>query len=339
MNNNHSPMAFEMLPFEYAAEVEEFFAGETYPTGFPFEVEPFEIGDEVSTEWETTEESLEYTDQGISSEIVRPVPKSILRHNTDLDAPYVGGNFNFLYNGGANEAVITFNTYPSYRKKYTDAEKRRFINNLKSAVAVWDSAAEVQVKDIHGNYNQKIKLRFRLNLVRNPKHANKKTDVHPTKTRSTWFMGKDRENVMRDLNIFIGSTRNVLVHEMGHVWGLLDEYDTRWIEKKFSIGHVGTGSPLIKDKKAIMNEGYVDEIGNTGEFRGRYFKHIGRAILSAFWGMKDFVIPIKHNGKVVSYNIQGRIALLKKDIAGSAPPAADVLPFNPQYVAIQVAKR
>jgi len=294
---------------------------------------------EFDFEWETLNDAFEFTDQESRSGLTRPVPKTIWRHNTDLDAPYFGGNFNFLYKGGSNEALITFNTHLSYRKKYSEAEKRNFINNLKRAVDVWDSAAEVQVKDINGNYNDKIKLRFKLNIVRDPKNSNKKTDIHPSASRSTWFIGKGRETVMRELNVFIGSSRNVLVHELGHVWGLLDEYDTRWIEKKFSIGHVGTGSPLIKDKIAIMNEGYMDETGHTGEFRGRYFKHFGRAILNAFWGLKNYVIPIKHNGKVVARSVHGRIALLKKDISGSEPYANDVLPFNPLFTVIQVAKK
>lgn len=144
---------------------------------------------------------------------------------------------------------------------------------------------------------------------------------------------------MRELNVFIGSSRNVMVHELGHVWGLLDEYDVRWVEKKFSFGHVGTGSPLLRDKTAIMNEGYMDERGNTGEFRGRYFKHLGRAILNAYWGLKNHVIPIQRNGKVVARSVQGRVALLKRNIAGAAPYANDVLPFNPRFTVIQVTKQ
>lgn len=299
--------------------------------------EPFEL----YSDFEDFEDeySLEFNDQETHSGLTRPVPKTIARYNTDLDAPYFGGNFNFLYNGGASEATVTFNTHLAYRKKYTDAQKRTFINNLRRAVAVWDGAAEVQVRDAGGNYRDRIKLRFKLNIVRDSKNSNKKTDVHPNGSRSTWFIGKGRETVMRELNAFIGSSRNVLVHELGHVWGLLDEYDTKWLEKKFSLGHVGTGSPLLKDKKAIMNEGYADETGNSGEFRGRYFKHFGRAILNAFWGLKNYVIPVRHNGKIVSRTVQGRIVLLKKDIAGSAPYPNDVLPFNPRFTAIQVAKR
>ena len=144
---------------------------------------------------------------------------------------------------------------------------------------------------------------------------------------------------MRELNVFIGTPRNVLVHELGHVWGLLDEYSTQWIEMKFSPGHVGTGSPLIKDTKSIMNIGYQDFVGNSGEFRTRHFVHFGRAIANAFWSVPEHVIPNILNGKTVSRNIIGRIALLKKDIAGSAPNTTDVLPFNPQFTYFQVAKR
>jgi hypothetical protein len=266
-------------------------------------------------------------------------PKTIALYNTDLNAPYFGGNFNFLYNGGDDKATVTFNTYLSYRKNYTAYEKKNFVDNLRDAVAVWNEAAELQIKDRNGNFSKKIKLQFKLNeTIRNPKNANKKTDIHPTNTWSSWFNGKNREIVMRELNVFIGSSTNVLVHELGHVWGLMDEYDTKWYEMKFSPAHVGAGSPLIKDTKAIMNIGYQDEISDTGEFRGRYFKHFGRALLQSFWGVKDFMIPVKHNNRIVSETVQGRIALLKKDIAGAAPFTTDVLPFNPQYTGIQVTK-
>jgi hypothetical protein len=266
-------------------------------------------------------------------------PKTIWLHNTDLNAPYIGGNFNFLYNGGDNEATIAFNTYLSFREKYTDAQKINFINNLRSAVAVWDNAAEVQVKDSNGNYDARIRLRVKLHIVSDTKNANKITDIHPTNTWSSWFNGKDREIVMSDLNVFIGTTRNVLVHELGHAWGLLDEYDTKWIETKFSPGHVGSSSPLLKDTKAIMNIGYQDAAYNSGEFRTRYFTHFGRALLPAFWGLKDYILPVKHGGKTIAQTIQGRITLLKKDIAGSAPYTSNMPPFNPQFTYFQIAKR
>lgn len=268
-----------------------------------------------------------------------PQPKTISLYNTDLKAPYFGGNFNFLYNGGASEAVVTFNTWLSFRKNYPDAQKRAFISRLQQAVAIWDNAAEVQIQDNRGNYVTKIKLRFKLNIVTDRKNANKITDIHPNNTWSSWFNGKNREIIMREMNVFIGTSRNVFVHELGHVWGLLDEYDTKWLEMKFSPGHVGTDSPLLKDTKAIMNIGYQDESYNSGEFRTRYFLHFGRALLQAFWGLKNYIQPIVHNGRTVSKTIQGRIALLKKDIAGSAPYTTDQHPFNPLFTYFQIAKR
>lgn len=265
-------------------------------------------------------------------------PQTIAAHNTDLDAPYFGGNFNFLYNGGATEATVTFNTYISYRENFPQPRKDNFIANLKAAVAVWDGAAQIQIKNLNGQYDKKITLRFKLNEVKDKRNANKITDVHAGGKRAAWFNDKGREIVMRELNVFIDSPKNVLVHELGHVWGLKDEYETRWLEKKFSPGHVGPDSPFLKDTKALMNTGYWDDINDTGEFRTRYFRHFGRKLLTAFRGLKDYVIPVKHNGKVISVNVQGRIVLLKKDIAGSSPYAADVMPFNPQQELISIAK-
>src|SRR5688500_9567942 len=210
--------------------------------------------------------------------INREAPKSINKYNTDLDAPFFGGNFNFRYTGGDNQAFVTFNTVMSYRKKYPDAEKRKLEQRLIEAGKAWDSAAQLQVRDVNGAYPTKITLRFEVKIVRDGKHANKNTDVQPPGATSVWIFGKDREMVSRDLNIFIGSTRDVLVHELGHVWGLKDEYSTKWYEE-LSPSHVGSDSPLLKDKIAIMNEGVFEPAGR-GEFRGRYFAHICRPLLS-----------------------------------------------------------
>ncbi|HEX7334096.1 MAG TPA: hypothetical protein VF290_21500 [Pyrinomonadaceae bacterium] len=277
----------------------------------------------------------EFFEQPFELETVA-APKTISIYNTDLNAPYFGGNFNFLYNGGSTEAWITYNTYFSYTKSFRQDEKDRLLENLRQAVAIWDGCAEVQVKDVAGNYNDRIRLRFKLNIVSNSKNANKRTQVHPNGSRSVFFIDKDRETVMRDLNIFIGSSRNVLVHELGHVWGLKDEYKDRWISMKLSLGHVGPDSPFIKDTNSIMNTGYAT---NTGEFRTRYFVHFGRAILGAFWGLKKYMIPVSHNGKVIAHNVLGRIALRKRDIAGNPPYTADRQPFNTAFTNIQIAKR
>lgn len=266
-------------------------------------------------------------------------PKTVWLHNTELNGPCFAGNINFLYNGGANEATATYNTKISFRENFSVQQKNNFINNLQQAAATWDNAAEIQVKDIQGNFSQRIRLRFKLNIVTDSNNANKITDVHAAGTRAIpVVMGKDREVVSREMNVFINSEKNVLVHELGHVWGLSDEYKDGgvwgWLTMKFSPCHVGSDSPLVQDKMSIMNQGYTD----AGEFRTRFFAHFGRAILDAFWGLKNYIHPVIYNGRTMARTIQGRVVLLKKNIAGAAPYTTDT-PFNPQFTYIQVAKR
>jgi len=268
-----------------------------------------------------------------------PRPKTIAIHNTDLDAPFVGGNFNFLYNGGASEAKITFNTHMSFTKPFLQSDKDALKLKLEAAGRIWSEAAELQVRDISGNFNHRIKLVFEVNVFPHSKYSNKRTQVHPPGGKSIpFFIQKDRETVIRDLNIFIKSKKNVIVHELGHVFGLRDEYEDGWFNMKFSAGHVGPNSPFVKDKIAIMNEGADDRWGDRGEFRTRYFIHFGRAILKSFMGLPNFTTPITHNGRVVSRTVVGRIALLKKNIA-SDPPYTSDQPHNPQFSVIQIAER
>ena len=73
----------------------------------------------------------EYEDSGTA--IAKP--KTIWRHNTELNGPCFAGNFDFLYNGGANEATATFNTKISFRQNFPAQQKNDFINNLKRAAA------------------------------------------------------------------------------------------------------------------------------------------------------------------------------------------------------------
>jgi hypothetical protein len=322
-NAEQSPMT----AFEWPREIE-------FETAQPASAQDYERNGPLRRRWSSSE--LQEFETAMPAV---PRPKNISLYNTDLNAPYFGGNFNFLYNGGSNEALITYNTYLSYTKPFPPEKKKDLKTYLEEATKIWDGAAEVQVRDAAGNYNDRIRLRFKINHeITNPKYANKRTQVHPAGSRSVFFIDKNRETVMRDLNIFITSSRNVLVHELGHVWGLKDEYKDRWISMKLSLGHVGPGSPLINDTISIMNNGY-DNASDNGEFRTRHFQHFGRAILGAFWGLKKYMIPVRHRGKVVSNTVLGRIALLKRDIAGNPPYTADQPPFNPQFAHIQIAKR
>lgn len=255
--------------------------------------------------------------------------KMIYVSNTELNAPYSGGNFDFLYNPGAREAIITFRVWLSFRDKFSTQDKKDFASNLQKAVNAWDEAAELQVQKADGDFSTKIRLRFQLQIVQNKEHANKVADVYPA--------GGTREKVIRDFNVNINSSFEVLAHELGHVWGLEDEYDAAgfsgWLQKRLPVGHVGADSPFLKDKSALMNEQYK-------EFRVRYFTHFGKKLLSAFWDLDEFKKHHvdKSNGKIVVTYISGRINLLKKDIYGSTVYGRDVPPFNPQYYYVQDAK-
>jgi len=346
---SRSRLSGELSQPGYGSAFGRYPSAHEWPGEMEFETAQPTRGSESNFEWENREDAFEEPEEE-AYETIRlsqgshefetslatvPKPKTISLFNTDLNAPYFGGNFNFLYNGGSNEAWITYNTYFSYTRSFSQTEKDLLLDNLKKAVAIWDDCAEIQVKDVAGNYNDRIRLRFKLNIVTNSRNANKRTQVHPNGSRSVFFIDKDRETVMRDLNIFIGSSRNVLVHELGHVWGLKDEYKDRWISMKLSLGHVGPDSPLIKDTRSIMNVAYDDK----GEFRTRFFQHFGRTILGAFWGLKNYMIPARFNGKVVSNSVMGRIALRKRNISGDPPYTADQPPFNTVFTNIQIAKR
>lgn len=252
--------------------------------------------------------------------------ETIARHDTDLNAPYVGGNFNFLYNAGASEATITFVTGVVFKEKFTDSQKKDFFARMRKAALMWDESAEIQVMDKSGKVGEKIRLRFKIQFVREAKHANKLTYVHGSGYR---------EKVMANFNVAIDSTTQILAHELGHVWGSEDEYDAKgvsgWFQKRLPVGHVGPGSPFLKDKLALMNEG--------DEFRGRYFTHIGREILKAFRKVKkyhkDIIGP---KGKRVAQVVIGRVVLLKKNVNGDPPYTTDQT-LNPVHKIIQIAWR
>ncbi|MEZ4776194.1 MAG: hypothetical protein R3D00_23675 [Bacteroidia bacterium] len=255
------------------------------------------------------------------------ISKTIWLHNTDLDAPYIGGNFNFLYNSGSNEAIITLNAFLKFRENFSSAEKTNFIKVLKEAASYWDRAARIEIMDANKKYTKSITLRFLVKIVSQKKNANKVIDVFQKGKRVLPFFPKNTEVVAREVNVHIDISKKTMAHELGHVWGYPDEYERGG---KF-IGHVGKGSPLIKDIKALMNHG--------DEFRGRYFTHIGRAILAkGFSHLDEFMQPVVVNGKVAATATIGRIVLLKKNISGEAPYPTNQ-DFNPKYTMFQVAQR
>jgi len=273
----------------------------------------------------------EFYESEYEGNAVSPRPSSINLYDTDLNAPCFAGNFNFMYDGNANKAMATFNTDLSL--KAAGIDRTKVLANLQEAANYWNNAAALEIRDKNGNYSRRIDLGFQIKPVINPKYSNKRTSVHPDNSRAIFYMQKDREVVSLEMHIFASSTPLEIAHELGHIWGLKDEYEDSgkigWITMKISPCHVGTGSPFLKDTDAIMNNG--------PEFRTRYFMHFGRAILNSFWSMPDYIIPVIRNGQVISRTIQGRIRLLKRTVTGGAHNSFG--PLNPQFGMIQVAKR
>lgn len=289
------------------------------------------------------EEEYEYEDTPTVAPRVAPVntpaSKQIWLRNTDLNAPCFAGNFNFLYNAGASEATVTFNTKITFKGRFSDPDKQALIARLKQAGDLWSKKAEIQVRDNAGNYSHRVTLNFQVKIVTDKKNMNKETEVFPAGTKASIFVGKNRELVNWDLNLFINTPLAVIAHELGHVWGLKDEYKDSgvmgWLAMKMSPCHVGKGSPFVNDVRSIMNEG---GLVMSGEFRARYFLHFGRAILNAFWSDPRFVSPVVQNGRTVAKRIMGRVVLLKRDLADNPAYTTD-RPHNPQFIGFQVAKR
>jgi hypothetical protein len=306
MNNNYFPGEFELIP--------EF---ETIATGYG--QRRFSGNEGFENEYENTPPTA------------RPTSQSI--YETDLNAPCFAGNFNFRYDGNANKALATFNTDVSFKNGVPPAEKGNIMGRLTQAAAYWNNAATVEIKDINGNYSHRVDLGFELKPLLTTKYSNKRTSVHPDNSKAIFYMEKNREVVSLEMHIFASSTPLEIAHELGHIWGLKDEYPDSgkigWITMKLSPCHVGTGSPFLKDTNAIMNGG--------NEFRTRYFTHFGKAILNSFWSMPNYIIPVKLNGQTVARTIQGRIRLLKKTATGGVP--GNFGPLNPQFGLLQVAKR
>jgi len=298
---------------------------------YSYELLPeFEMSDEYDQEILDDREFYEYEYEG-KAPVAPPMPSSINLYDTDLNAPCFAGNFNFMFDANTNKATATFNTDLSFKSAAID--KGKVFARLQEAANYWTNAAALEIKDKNGNYSRRIDLGFQVKTVANPKYANKRTSVHPDGSKAILLMQKDREVVSLEMHIFASSSPLVIAHELGHVWGLKDEYKDSgkigWVTMKVSPCHVGTRSPLLNDTNALMNGG--------NEFRTRYFKHFGRAILNAFWRMPNHIIPVIRNGQVIGKTIQGRIRLLKKTVTGGAHNTFG--PLNPQFDIIQVAKR
>ena len=258
-------------------------------------------------------------------------PTLISKSNTDLDAPYKSGNFNFLYNGG-NEAIVTFNAYYRFRKGIDEPTQISFKQKMFKAIEYWNKSAKLEIMDGKGTYSKSITFIFKLEEVKDKNNANKVVDIHRQNQRFAILGPKNTGVVLRDVNVPLHFSAKDLAHELGHVWGLLGQY-----KRPFKIiGHVGRNSPLINDTKSLMHEDKkgIEDI----EFRTWFFKHIARTVLTSFKNVENYRKYIKNpnTGKNVAYSITGSIKLLKKSIYGDLPYTID-MDYNPVDENIRVA--
>jgi hypothetical protein len=128
---------------------------------------------------------------------------------------------------------------------------------MRKAVEAWDNA-QATLESRMFVLNPVIRIRFRLFEVSGTA-ANKKIHVAAS--------GDVREKVMRAVTISQHTPIEVIIHELGHVYGNYDEYRgsglKAWIERQM-FWH---DNRFLSDTNAVMN-------GDGHEFRARYFDHM-----------------------------------------------------------------
>ncbi|MEO8773147.1 MAG: hypothetical protein ABI263_00375 [Gelidibacter sp.] len=250
--------------------------------------------------------------------------------NTDLDAPYSGGNFDYLYDG--SNFKVTFVAFINFKKKFQVNEKATFIYNLKKAVENWNNSALIDVLDEKGKLLKSVSLNFNLLIVSSKKqHFNKEVEVHPMGTFYSALTvldshGKDREIVMKEVNVGIKSSMETLTHEMGHVYGLEDEYNSGFVDRFNPASPrrlIGDEPKVYKDKKALMNNG--------DEFRTRYFLHFAREIIRLEYNshyVKKEIMDKSGKDRITDFTYgNAKIRLIKNDIMGSKSTISETVKF------------
>src|SRR5207247_2029826 len=106
----------------------------------------------------------------IDKEGTQPQPYDISKidiseKDTDLDASYSAGNFDFEYKGGS-EATVTFRTFVDFsRAKFSKADEQKFLTRLNNAINNWDQSAVIRIRDTRSTESIDILLRFKIQLV------------------------------------------------------------------------------------------------------------------------------------------------------------------------------
>jgi cytochrome c553 len=185
------------------------------------------------------------------------IDHAVRETDTELGGLMVG-NFDFELAGG--KVTITVRVKYQFTDDITATEASDFKKRFQSAVdAKWKNTGY----KLHGEgVCAHPDLPIEVLLVEDPAHYHKVVDVE--KQTDT----QRRPNIMRDINVNLGTSSDTLAHEFGHVLGLYDEYEGPWYENMM-FWH--RNRP--EDTNQLMDSGT--------ELRPRYFEHIRERVQRA----------------------------------------------------------
>jgi hypothetical protein len=191
--------------------------------------------------------------QGVPIKV--PDPGPFAEYDTDLGKLIVG-NFDARYDPGEGELIIGLRVRYEFEKGITPTMQEVVRWKMRKAVEAWDNA-QATLESRMFVLNPVIRIRFKLFEVSGTA-ANKKIHVAE---------GNVREKVMRAVTLSQHTSIQVIIHELGHVYGNYDEYKGSgfmgWLERRM-FWH---DNRFLSDTDAVMN-------GDGTEFRTRYFDHM-----------------------------------------------------------------
>lgn len=187
----------------------------------------------------------------------------------DVDAMRLGGTGRFGFSYGADEAVVTFRTHVDASRLGSEASRRTFEARLEAAVAGFDEAAEIVLTDPSTGETKTAQLRFRLELLDSAEGAHKLTEAYPgSSVQPSGPLARVASVTVGRVQLPIepeGCPQTVFAHELGHVFGMPDEYARGGflgLVNRLALGE----TKHHDDRRALMNATCGTEL------RARYFE-------------------------------------------------------------------